>query len=91
VRLVRPLTRIKAPAGGFRHHISFKLPVLAGCPSPRAEVTMSNVNLAGEEEAWLQADPVLTLSGGRASTGQILFCVVLGLVVVMGTIYGMAN
>lgn len=43
------------------------------------------------EDTRLQVDPVLTLSGGRATFGQKLFGGIVAIVVVLGTLYGLVH
>jgi hypothetical protein len=55
------------------------------------EATMANVDATKREDPRLQADPVLILSDGRATFGQKLFAGIAAIVVVAGTLYGLAH
>jgi hypothetical protein len=52
---------------------------------------MANMDSKPREDPRLQADPVLTLSGGRAAFGQKLFVSIAAIVVVLGTLYGLVH
>lgn len=52
---------------------------------------MTDSDSTGREDPRLQADPVLTLSDGRATFGQKLFSVIAAIVVVLGTLYGLVH
>jgi hypothetical protein len=52
---------------------------------------MAGIRLFDVEDPSLQADPVLTLSGGRATFGQKLFSGIAATVVVLGTLYGLVH
>ena len=43
------------------------------------------------EDAKLQADPVLILSDGRATSGQKWFIGIAAIVIVLGTLYGLVH
>ncbi len=43
------------------------------------------------EDPRMQVDPVLSLSDGRATFGQKLFCGMAAIVVVLGTLYGLVQ
>jgi hypothetical protein len=53
------------------------------------EVTMIEPDSTEREDARLQADPVLSLSGGQTTLGQKLICGIAVIVVVLGTLYGL--
>ncbi len=43
------------------------------------------------EDPWMQVDPVLILSDGRATFGQKLVIGIAAIVVVLGTLYGLVH
>jgi hypothetical protein len=55
------------------------------------EVTMTEPDSTGREDPRLQADPVLALSGGQTTFGQKLIWGTVTIVVVLGTLYGLAH
>jgi hypothetical protein len=52
---------------------------------------MTNPDLTEQENPRLQVDPVLTLSGKRATFGQKLFGGIAAVVVVLETLYGLVH
>ena len=52
---------------------------------------MTDPDSTEQEDPRLQVDPVLTLSGGRATSGQKLFGGIAAIVVVLGTLYGLLH
>jgi len=47
--------------------------------------------LDSKEDSRLQVDPLLAFSGGQATFGQKLFGGIVAVVVVLGTLYGLAH
>lgn len=52
---------------------------------------MTEPDSTEREDPRLQADPVLIFSDGRATGGQKLFISIAAVVVVLGTLYGLAH
>ena len=52
---------------------------------------MTDRDSTEREDPRLQADPVLSLSGGQATFGQKLFSVIAAAVVVLGVLYGLVH
>jgi hypothetical protein len=59
--------------------------------SHQLEATMTNPDSTEQEDPRLQVDPVLTLSGGRATFGQKLFGGIAAIIVLLGTLYGLLH
>jgi hypothetical protein len=52
---------------------------------------MTHLDSVEQEDAALQADPVLSLSGGPTTSSQVVASVVVAAVVLLGTLYGLTR